>query len=195
MIDKFDELLRIIALEQAKTGDEQSAVIAMKRIMAAGVSAEIGVEKRDLMISRLSAKLTELSFGELVREKIAAIGETESTLAEKTRIPESVIADLLQDGIYTNNIPLRMMSELLSLLQISFNQAESAILSTFDRLKQSAGDRVLGITGFTTGPAFRKGSILSQASLPANVPADGKELFENREVLEKYLKRLKELTL
>ena len=193
-VDKFDELLKIQSLESASSGDEDFASLAMQAIMNGEVSAHVDTVKENQLIARLKARLSELSFGQLLREKLVSSNETEKTLAAKTRIPEAVIVNLLDDAIFTNNVPIRMMSNLLGMLKISFDQAEAAMLSTYDRLKSALSESPSVLSSFTASPAFRKGSMLSQSALPTNTPTDGKELFENREVLEKYLKRLKELS-
>jgi hypothetical protein len=193
-VDKFEELLKIQILESTNPGDEDFVARAMQAIMNDEVSVHLDAVKENQLITRLKARLSELSFGQLLRERLASSNETEKSLAEKTRIPEAVIVNLLDDAIFTNNVPIRMMSNLLGVLKISFDQAEAAMFSTFERLKSALSDSPSLFSSFTTSVAFRKGSMLSQSTLPTNTPTDGKELFENREVLEKYLKRLRELS-
>lgn len=93
---------------------------------------------------------------------------------------------------FTNNVPVVLFTKLLSALNISFKAAEEAIYKTFNILQSQATIQHSSSSGLN--PAFRKGYHTSRESFSKNSPkTDGKELFENKEALEKYLTRLDEL--
>lgn len=191
--EKLDEMLRLFALENAKETDDEAASAGMKHILNQDTQTDMSAEHRYRMIAGLTAVAADLSFGHLLRAEMVRAKETPASLAHKTRLPDVVIAQLMSDSIYTNNVPIMMLKDLLQLLHISFNTAEQAIRSTFLRLKARVDDELFSGSGVSAVPAYRKGNFLSKASAAGNVQGNGKDLFENELVMEKYLKRLKEL--
>jgi hypothetical protein len=191
--EKLDEMLRLFALESAKEADDDTAAAGMNHILNQDALTDMGTERRRRMIAGLTAVAVDLSFGHLLRAEMERAAETPATLALKTRLPEVVIAQLLSDSIYTNNVPIMMLKDLLQSLHISFQTTEQAIRSTFLRLKARVDDELFSGSGAAAVPAYRKGNFLSKASTGGSAQGNGKDLFENEQVMEKYLKRLKEL--
>lgn len=190
-IDTLDEALRVIFLEGAKDASD-TADAEMQLILSSPADITMNEDKKALLMQKLNAVIASLSFGQLLQQAMQNLNVTEDIIAEKSKIPVSVVADLKNDAIYTNNVPIVLFKSLLSTLKLSFKPVEAAIRKTFEILQSQVAVRSDSPSGFS--PAFRKGYYTSRESFAKNSPkADGKELFENKEALEKYLSRLSEL--
>jgi len=189
-IDTLDEALRVIFLESAK--DTDAAGVGVQILLSSPVSVNMSDEKKALIIQQLNAVITSLSFGQLLQLAMQNLNTTDEVVAEKSKLPITVIADLKNDSIYTNNVPIVLFKGLLTNLNLSFKPVEEAIRKTFEMLQSQVGIKSNNFSGFS--PAFRKGYYTSRELLSKNAPnTDGKELFENIEALDKYLARLNEL--
>ena len=190
-IDTLDEALRVIFLESAKDASD-NADAEMQLILSSPVDIAMREEKKAMLIQKLNAVKASLSFGQLLQQAMLNLNVTEEVIAEKSKIPVSVVADLKNDAIYTNNVPIVLFKSLLSTLKLFFKPVETAIRKTFEILQSQVAVKDDSPSGFS--PAFRKGYYTSRESFTKNSPkTDGKELFENKEALEKYLSRLNEL--
>jgi hypothetical protein len=190
-IDTLDEALRVIFLESAKETDAINPEQEMNQILSSADFVMIGT-KKTLMLEKLNAVSTSLSFGQLLQKAIVDLNTTEAVIAEKSSLPVEIIEKLKNDSIYTNNVPIKLFKNLVSFLNISFKAVEESVRKTFEILQSPAAAKSDSFSGFS--PAFRKGYYASRESLKKNTPTtDGKELFENKESLEKYLSRLNEL--
>ncbi len=192
--DKIDEILRLHILEDAMDANEDTANLEMNFILGLDVALEMEKEDEEKLLMVLQNAFFSDSFGKLLSSEMEVRHETPETIASKTMLPLVVINQLIEDHIHTTNVPVVMMKDLLKMLSISFERAEQAIRKTFLQLKHDL-EHLTG-TGSTlvAAPAFRKGGILSKATVDGLPKGSGKDLFENEEVLEKYLKRLKELS-
>lgn len=85
-----------------------------------------------------------------------------------------------------------LFKNLLSYLNISFSSAEKGIRKTFELLQAKLSPT---LNSHSVHPAFRAGLFLSKSDYNAHFAnlSDGKELYENKEALDKYLNRLNEL--
>lgn len=191
--NKLNEVLRLLSLESAKESDDDMAAAGLARIMGQSTLVEMSAARRQQLVSQLTNVSTNLSFGTLLRAQMDQAQESAASLSCKTRLPEVVISQLMTDSLYTNNVPIMMLKDLLLYLHISFDAAEQAIRSTFRALKSRASDELFAGSAGTLTAAYRKGSFLSKSSVPGTTQGSGKDLFENEQVMEKYLKRLKEL--
>lgn len=190
-IDTLDEALRVIFLESAKEADAINPEQEMNQILSSSDFVMIDA-KKTLMLEKLNAVSTSLSFGQLLQKAIVDLSTTEAVIAEKSSLPVEIIENLKNDSIYTNNVPIKLFKNLVSFLNISFKAVEESVRKTFEILQSPAAAKSDSFSGFS--PAFRKGYYASRESLTKNTPTtDGKELFENKESLEKYLSRLNEL--
>ncbi|MBL0200267.1 MAG: hypothetical protein IPP81_08840 [Chitinophagaceae bacterium] len=190
-IDTLDEALRVIFLESAKETDAINPEQEMNQILSS-VNFVMSDAKKTLMLEKLNTVSTSLSFGQLLQKAIVDLSTTEAVIAEKSNLPFEIIENLKNDSIYTNNVPIKLFKNLVSFLNISFKAVEESVRKTFEILQSPAVAKSDSFSGFS--PAFRKGYYASRESLTKNTPAtDGKELFENKESLEKYLSRLNEL--
>jgi hypothetical protein len=190
-IDTLDEALRVIFLEGAKDAPE-TADAEMQLILSSPSDIAMSEDKKAMLIQKLNTVIVSFSFGQLLQQAMHNLNVTEEVIAEKSKIPVSVVADLKNDAIYTNNVPIVLFKNLLSALGLSFKPVETAMRKTFEILQNQVAVRGDNPSGFS--PAFRKGYYTSRESFTKNSPkTDGKELFENKEALEKYLSRLNEL--
>jgi len=190
-IDTLDEALRVIFLESAKETDTINPEQEMNQILSSA-NVVMSDTKKNLMLEKLNAVSTSLSFGQLLQKTIVDLSTTEVVIAEKSSLPVDIIENLKNDSIYTNNVPIKLFKNLVSFLNISFKSVEESVRKTFEILQSPAVTKNDSFSGFS--PAFRKGYYTSRESLTKNTPStDGKELFENKESLEKYLSRLNEL--
>lgn len=187
-IDTLDEALRVIFLESAKETDALNSEQEMNQILSS-VDFVMSDVKKMLMLEKLNAVSTSLSLGQLLQRAIADLSTTDAVIAEKSNLPIEIIENLKNDSIYTNNVPIKLFKNLVSFLNISFKAVEESVRKTFEILQSPAVAKSDSFSGFS--PAFRKGYYASRESLTKNTSAtDGKELFENKESLEKYLSRL-----
>lgn len=190
-IDTLDEALRLIFLESSKDASDTSDG-EMQLILSSSVDVIMNEEKEALLIEKLNAVIAPSSFGQLLEEAMQNLNTTEEVVAAKSNVPVSVVAELKNDTIYTNNVPIVLFKSLLSALNLTFKPVESAIRKTFEILQSQIVVKNDNQSGFS--PAFRKGYYTSRESLSkSSHKPDGKELFENKEALEKYLSRLNEL--
>ncbi len=190
-IDALDEALRVIFLESAKDLDSVNAEKEMSQILSS-TDVVMTVEKRTLLLDKLQSIIVSLSFGQLLQQELNNMGINDEVAAEKSSLPISIIKELKDDVIYTNNVPIKLLKNLLSYLNISFKSIEESVRKTFEILHSQSAVKNSSFLGFS--PAFRKGHYASRETLIRNSQTtDGKELFENKEALEKYLSRLNEL--
>ncbi len=181
----------MIFLESAKDASDTPEV-EMQLILSSSAEITMNEDKKALLIQKLNAVIAPLSFGQLLHQAMQNMNANEDVIAEKSKIPVSVVEDLKNDAIYTNNVPIVLFKSLLSALNLSFKSVETSIRKTFEILQSQVVVKNDNQSGFS--PAFRKGYYASRESFSKNSPkTDGKELFENKEALEKYLSRLDEL--
>ena len=189
-IDRLDEMLRLSFLASAQTDTLSNAEQYFQRILAIDPLDDMPASKKNDMLNRLQQVLAGASLGQLVQEGMVRTGITGASLAGQTGLPLTLLEDIQQDRIYTNNVPIILFKRLLKLLGISFSSANQAIRRSFELLQGQTS------TGFQTGvsPSFKKGSFISKEAVTRNAPAsDGKELFQNEEALSRYINRLEEL--
>lgn len=185
--DIIDETLKVFYLEsQPDTLAEQE----LSRIKTMTPSVEMNAVQKAKLFERLSKLNPENTLGAVITSKLKELQLQPEQLSQNTLLPLPVVHDLLQDKIYANNVPIMFFRNLLKQLGISFQQAESAIRRTFTLLQEKTAT-----TGATHGlnPAFRKGQHIVGINAENTSKGDHRELYENKEALDKYLSRLNEL--
>ncbi len=191
-IDALDEALKLIFLENPKESNVSSLEKEVEQLLSFSPVKTMAANKMALLIQKLNVVATSLTFGQLFQQALKKENLAEESIAEKIKLPIDVILELKMDNVYTNNIPIVLFRNLLSTLNLSFKSVETAIRKTFEVLQNQVEPRQSNLSGFS--PAFRKGFYTSRESFSKNShKTDGKELFENKEALEKYLIRLNEL--
>lgn len=190
-IDITEEALRIVYLERFTTLNEEVVNQEMEYILSSELAIEMDEDKRDQLLSRLGEVAFSLSFGQILEKSITDQKISLEHLAQDTKLPMSIIDELIGDRIYTNNVPIVMVKNLLTKLKIGFSTAEKGIKKTFELLQNS----ILEQTGTAHEmPAFRKGIYLPKdATSGVQMRNDSRELYENKESLDKYIGRLEQL--
>jgi hypothetical protein len=190
-IDRFDEILRLIYLDQVKAMDpgqiqqELSKVLGSKEVAMSPANEEV-------IMTRLAALMQQPSFGQLIQRTMKENNIEDKLLVEKTGMTPVLINELKSDAIYPNNVPIQLFKKLVMVLELSYTTVKAAVLKTFGQLKHQVGFN--DVTAFGFVPAFRKGhEQISHGSVRKDSISDGNELFENEEALNKYLNRLEEL--
>jgi ribosome-binding protein aMBF1 (putative translation factor) len=188
-IDRFEEIMRIMYLDQVRTMDSEELQLELSRIQQ-GNQGTTASDKKELIISRLYTAMLQPSFGQLIQKAMEEKHLQVELLAEKTSLSSAVIGELKSDAVYPNNVPIQLFKKLVIALGLPFSSVKNAVLKTFEELKHQAshGD----IAGYI--PAYRKGYLRAgNDQARKDQYDDGKELFQNEEALIKYLNRLEEL--
>lgn len=187
-IEMLDEALRILGLESA--GNDKYADNEMSLILSNKFLVDIPSAKKEELFVALNGLVTARSLGQVVQEKLQQLEITPAQLSDTVKLPVQVIDKLLADDLYTNNIPIVLLKNLLNYLNIKFTTAEKSIRKTFELLQ----GKVFNHDVHALAPAFRSSLHTSKSiTFPSHKTSDGKELFENNEAMEKYLNRLNEL--
>jgi hypothetical protein len=190
-IDITDEALRIFYLESAKEADDHIAGREISQILELQPDEALSQDSEKNLMERLRDVLLNMSLGQLIQDRMQHAAISEDSLAETSHLPVDMIREIVEDKIYANNIPVMILKDLLKGLKISFEKAERAIHKTFDILQQQNLEK----SNFSAfNPSFRKSVYISKDMISDLAPkTDGKELFENKLAMEKYLSRLNEL--
>lgn len=188
-VDVLDEGLRVLSFERTLNeipGKELSL------ILSASPAIEMPEARKQQLLTKLGALINTPSLGQVLQQQLSASAVTADELASNVKLPAKVVADLLTDTIYTNNVPIVLFKNLLSYLNVSFLTAEKGIRKTFEMLQSKLSP---DNPGYGLQPTFRSGLFMSKAenALPLLKATDGKELYENKEAIEKYINRLSEL--
>lgn len=186
--DILDEVLKVLYLESVT---DASAERELSRITNEFPTAEMSPLQKAKLFERLSAIEPVNTLGEIISNRLKELHLEADQLSHSTSLPLNVVHDLMEDKIYTNNVPIMFFRNLLNRLGISFQQSEKSIRKTF-ALLQANISKPTSNNGLN--PAFRKGPhILGVTNVDAHTKGDHRELYENKEALEKYLTRLNEL--
>ena len=188
-VDVLDESLRILSFERT-LNDIPGSELSL--ILSGSPATEMPVSRKEELLTKLGVLMNSPSLGQILQQQLLASAVTAEQVADSIKLPTQVVNDLIADNIYTNNVPIVLFKNLLSYLSISFSVAEKGIRKTFELLqnKFASHQSNLGLH-----PAFRSGMFMSKQdnTLPYAKVTDGKELYENKEAIDKYLNRLSEL--
>lgn len=111
----------------------------------------------------------EITVGKIISDAIALHELIPAAVEKELHFPKSVILELMNDGIYTNTVPVVLFKNLLISLHIPFAKIESVILPTFKIL------------------------VSKETSESIKKKPQGYLLWENEESLMKYTNKLKDL--
>lgn len=193
-IDPVDEVLRLIYLESSSLSDNTFSSSQLQHILQIDYNVQIGNREKEAMLGKLFSYAASASLGNLLNEAMEQRNISVQSLSQDLKINSYVIEDLKADKIFTNNVPVVFVKNILQALDVSFKRAETAILKTFELLKSQAVIEELNFRSMQ--PAFRKGFYTSRENSAwsnNNNIAESRDLFENEEALTKYLLRLDEL--
>lgn len=186
--DILDEALKVVYLESITDAAAESE---LSRITSMAPAVEMAAAQKEKLFERLSVIESVSTLGEVISNKLRELHLEPEQLSQSTSLPLPVVHNLLKDKIYTNNVPIMFFRNLLKQLNISFQQAEKSIQKTFELLQEKTAK---ASTGHRLNPAFRKGPhILGMTNTDVHAKGDGRELYENKEALNKYLTRLYQL--
>jgi hypothetical protein len=181
-IDRIEEALRSLFLS-GETNDP----IHLESVLSNTDSIDMSLEKKKNLLDRLGEVLHNASLGQVISK--AAKDIQHETLSHQTGLLVSMIEDLKNDAIYPNNIPIILFRRLLGFLNIPYLVADRAIRKTFYVLQSQS------TTPFTSkiSPSFKRVNSARSVDTRSMSKADGRELFQNEEALNRYLHRLSEL--
>lgn len=192
-VDLWDEGLRLLFLESGKEANFPAPNVVAAATDVSDTDIAMSEAKQQTLIHQLAAVMNTQSLGQLLTEALVHTHDNTAVSALKAALPESVISDLKVDAVYPNNIPIVLLKNLLSALNISFQNAEKSIRKTFDMLRNQA---VLGSYG-ALNPAYKKKSSQHYSfrdnQSQSLSKGSGKELFQNEDALNRYLNRLEVL--
>jgi hypothetical protein len=142
------------------------------------------------MLSMLYKDLSKDTLGSLVSKAITSQDISELELGQKTGLTPSLITAIKSDMVFTNSIPVRSLTRLIKVLNLSIEAIQEALKTTFDKLSQES--RLFFSVPTNIQPSFRSGSSDHLSSDRTKRP-DESYLYQNKEALDKYTNRLLEL--
>ncbi|MDP4149342.1 MAG: hypothetical protein Q8937_04250 [Bacteroidota bacterium] len=191
-VNALAEALRIMLLEEAREADVDLSAKKMQLILSLpDDTLDMSKEKRQQIVDRLFKTASEPSLGELIRVSMKRTKFTESSLAKVTRVPATILRKLKSDSIVPNKVPVLLLRDILNRLQLSFDIAEKAVLKTFTMIQKTELDQLKAspVRAWARRPGEDKGKVL----INKTEDTAGRELYENKESLIKYLSQLKHL--
>jgi hypothetical protein len=154
-------------------------------------SAVMSREKASVLLSSLTQSLSKDTLGSLIQKSLSTSPLSISEMLSNTGLTTSLLEDLKADMVFTNSIPVKSLVKLLKLLNVSLDKAQEAINTTFERL--SAESKMFLTIPVKAQPTFRKGSSNNADFDLIRLKSDESYLYQNKEALDKYIKRLGEL--
>jgi len=146
---------------------------------------------KELIMQQLTPILQTFTLGEVLQDTMTKTNCSPEELSAMTGLDLNVIEGLKTDQIFTNSIPIHGLRRLLTTLKISFDQAETAIYSTFEKLIAVPSEES---TSFALKHRRRwQNERLSFTNYSGDSKSKGKYLYKNKPALSKYVKRLQEL--
>lgn len=188
-IEKADEALRILWLEEtANASESDTADEQVNRVLQEPVQSVMPEDKESELIARLFEKLSTVSLGVLVTEKIRSLQVPVKELAADSGLTESRIGQIAADELYPHSVPVMLLKNFLEKLGIAFNLAERGIYKTFEMVQQR-----MQVSNVVTKPVFRRSMSLEQHDGDDTSKRASTGMYNNREALHTYLNKLEEL--
>jgi hypothetical protein len=155
-------------------------------------TASLPKEKADALLGSLAQSLAMDTLGTLVEKELATVKPSLSELQQKTGLTPSLLEAIKTDMVFTNSIPVRSLVKLLKFLGVNIEKAQAAIGKTYEKL--STESKMFLSVPAHTQPSFRKGSAGVDMGIDVmRLKSDESYLYQNKEALDKYTKRLGEL--
>ena len=190
-INALDEALRLHWLENSQQGDPVFSEKELKMILTAPDTFDMKEDRKIALIDKLYENVKTQSLGELVTDRISAKNLRIERLAADTKLPVEMLKEVQTDKVFPNNIPVMLLKGLLRKLEISIAPAKTAIVKTFESLKRS---EMMDIATQSAQVSFRRKNQDSRNFyVKKGSKSDGRELYENKDALDKYISRLEEL--
>lgn len=192
-ITPFDDLLMAYITRESHNSfvsaslDKEAETVFSKKFAAA-----MPKDKVNTLLSSLAQSLSKDTLGSLVQKALTESNKSVSELQSATGLTPSLLGDIKTDMVFTNSIPVKSLTKLLKLLNVSFEKAKAAIDATFERLSTES-KMFLSIPN-NAQPTFRKSASNKVSGLDlTRVKSDESYLYQNKEALDKYTNRLCEL--
>ncbi len=148
--------------------------------------------KVNALLASLGQSLSKDTLGSLVQKALSSSNTSVTELQNNTGLTPSLLEDIKTDMIFTNSVPVRSLVKLLKLLNVSIEKAQAAIDTTFEKL--SAESKMFLTIPANAQPSFRKGASTNAVGFDLmRLKSDESYLYQNKEALDKYTKRLGEL--
>lgn len=171
----------------SNNSDKEAEIVFAKQF-----SSSLSQERVNTLISSLTESLSKDTLGSLIQKALASSATNVSDLQANTGLTSSLLEDIKSDMIFTNSVPVKSLVKLLKLLNVSLEKAQLAIDATFERL--SAESKMFLTIPAKAQPSFRKGMSNNPGAFDmVRLKSDESYLYQNKEALGKYTKRLSEL--
>lgn len=155
-------------------------------------AAVLPEDKVNKLIGTLSQSLSKQTLGSLIQDAIKTSSVSPEDLLTSSGLTGSTLEDIKADMVFANSIPVKSLIKLLKLLNVSLENAKAAIDVTFERL--SAESKMFLTVPVKAQPAFRRGAANTGGGFDImKLKSDESYLYQNKEALDKYTKRLSEL--
>jgi len=149
-------------------------------------------ERVNTLLSSLEQSLLKDTLGSLVQKALSANNKSANEVQLATGLTSSLLEDIKADMVFTNSVPVKSLVKLLKLLNVSLEKAQTAIDATFEKL--SVESKMFLTLPVKAQPSFRKGTSNNTSGLNLMcLKSDESYLYQNKEALDKYTKRLGEL--
>jgi hypothetical protein len=189
----FDNLLMAYITKEnqsnfvSTSGDKEAEIVFEKRFVEVMPN-----EKVNSMLSALTQSLSKDTLGSMIQKALSTSKADASELQSNTGLTPSLLEDIKTDMVFTNSVPVKSLVKLLKLLNVSFESARVAIDTTFEKL--SAESKMFLTIPVNAQPSFRKGASSGAIGFDLiRMKSDESYLYQNKEALDKYTKRLGEL--
>ena len=185
-------LMAYIAQENQGNFISASAEKEAEIVFSKKFAAVMSKEKENALLSSLAQSLSKDTLGSLIQKALSAKNISVVELQSNTGLTPSLLEDIKSDMIFTNSVPVKSLAKLLKLLSVSIEKAQAAIDTTFEKL--SAESKMFLTVPVNAQPVFRKGASNNVAGFDLiRLKSDESYLYQNKEALDKYTKRLGEL--
>jgi hypothetical protein len=192
-IEPFNNLLAALFTKEVK--DFSSSVILDKEAELAfqkKYDGRLSEDKTNILLSSLVQSLSKDTLGSLVKKALAEKNISVEAIQHTTGLSSSLLEDIKSDMVFTNSIPVKSLGRLLRFLNVSFERAHAAINATFEKLNTE--NKLFLAVPSKIEPAFKKGTFHNPSGFDVvRLKSDEGYLYQNKEALDKYTKRLGEL--
>lgn len=189
----FDNLLMAYITKESQSsfvstsGDKEAEIVFAKQF-----DVVMPKEKANALLSSLAQSLSKDTLGSLVQKALTTSSTSIAELQSNTGLTPSHLEDIKTDMVFTNSVPVKSLVKLLKLLNVSIEKAQAAIDTTFEKL--SAESKMFLTVPVNAQPSFRKGASSNAIGFDLiRMKSDESYLYQNKEALDKYTKRLGEL--
>ena len=187
--DPIDELLRILYLEKIKTREDSDVYEPLYHLDKLPGHAKMSKYRKQQLFEKLSMQEAAPTLGQLLNDYIRNQCFTIETLAGQVKLSPQRLNSLIEDELIPNLVPVVRLKNLLTILQISFEEAKKGIWKTYEYLEEknleTGSIDSMQVSSRISHGKKKTTDIISEG--------DAESLYFNKEALEKYLNRLEEL--